>query len=67
MSESGRETRMWEMQAVRKRRRGPGKLEWLLLLFGLASVDTYLWFNTSATLYQAYEDWAFDESMRGLT
>ena len=51
----------------RRKRRGPSKLEWLLLLFGLAAVDVFLWTNTSATLYQAYEDWAFDESMRGLT
>jgi sortase A len=43
------------------------KLEWLLLLFGLAAIDTYLWINTSTVLYQAYEDWAFDETMRGLT
>ncbi len=41
-------------------------LEWFFLLFGLAAVDTYLWVNTSSLLYQAYEDWSFDETLRGL-
>jgi len=56
-----------EQKKAKPRRRGLGKLEWLLLLFGLTAVDVFLWTNTSATLYQAYEDWTFDESMRGLT
>jgi sortase A len=49
------------------RRRPLRKLEWIFLLFGLVSVDTYLWINTNSLLYQAYQDWAFDETMRGLT
>jgi sortase A len=51
---------------MNRRRRGLRALEWVLLLFGLAAVDTYLWINTSTVLYQAYEDWSFDEGMRGL-
>jgi len=41
-------------------------VEWLLLLLGLLAIDCYIWLNTSGTLYQAYEDWAFDETLRGL-
>ncbi|MBZ5608628.1 MAG: class D sortase [Acidobacteriia bacterium] len=41
-------------------------LEWLFLLLGLVALDCYVWINTSALLYQSYEDWAFDESLRGL-
>jgi sortase A len=26
-----------------------------------------VWINTSSVLYQAYEDWAFDQTLRGLT
>lgn len=48
------------------RRRRLRVLEWFFLLFGLAAVDTYLWINTSSLLYQAYEDWSFDEALRGL-
>ena len=68
MSEAGEELlAKKKSNAGRPKRRGPSKLEGLLLLFGLVAVDVFLWTNTSATLYQAYEDWAFDESMRGLT
>jgi sortase A len=42
-------------------------LEWFFLLAGLAALDCYVWINTSTVLYQAYEDWAFDETLRGLT
>jgi sortase A len=41
-------------------------LEWLFLLLGLAAVDVYIWANTSTLLYQRYEDWAFDQELRGL-
>jgi sortase A len=41
-------------------------LEWFFLLIGLLAVDCYVWINTSTVLYQAYEDWAFDQTMRGL-
>ena len=26
-----------------------------------------MWITTSRVLYQAYEDWAFDQTLRGLT
>ena len=42
-------------------------MEWLFLLAGLAAVDVFVWVNTSTVLYQAYEDWSFDEALRGLT
>lgn len=42
-------------------------LEWFFLLVGLVLVDCYVWVNTSTVLYQAYEDWAFDQTLRGLT
>jgi sortase A len=42
-------------------------LEYLFLIFGLVAVDCYVWVNTSSTLYQAYQDWAFDQTLRGLT
>ncbi len=41
-------------------------LEWTLLLAGLLAVDCYVWVNTSSVLYQAYQDWAFDQTLRGL-
>ena len=41
--------------------------EWFFLLLGLVALDTYVWVNTSSVLYQAYEDWAFDQTLRGLT
>lgn len=41
--------------------------EWFFLLVGLAALDTYVWVNTSSMLYQAYQDWAFDQTLRGLT
>jgi sortase A len=50
----------------RRRRRRLRGLEWVFLLFGLAALDSYLWISTSTVLYQAYEDWSFDETMRGL-
>jgi sortase A len=40
--------------------------EWFFLLIGLAALDTYVWVNTSSMLSQAYQDWAFDQSLRGL-
>jgi sortase A len=67
MSEEGESKRLWNISAAPRRRRPFGTLEWLLLLFGLVAVDTYLWVNTSSVMYQAYQDWAFDEKMRGLT
>jgi len=45
--------------------RGWSGAEWFFLLVGLAAVDAYVWVNTSTILYQAYEDWSFDEILRG--
>ena len=41
--------------------------EWCFLLFGLAALDVYIWTNTSTIVYEAYEDWAFDQDLRGLS
>jgi sortase A len=56
----------------RDRRRAAGRvglraLEWTFLLIGLLAVDCFVWVNTSSVLYQAYQDWAFDQTLRGLT
>lgn len=50
----------------RSRRRILAGLEWVFLLFGLLAVDCYIWINTAATIDQAYSDWAFDQTLRGL-
>ncbi len=42
-------------------------LEWVFLIVGLLALDCFVWVNTSSVLYQAYEDWSFDQSLRGLT
>ena len=41
-------------------------VEWFFLLFGLAALDVYIWINTSSVVYESYEDWAFDQDLRGL-
>ena len=41
-------------------------LEWAFLIFGLLAIDAYVWVNVSASLDQAYGDWAFDQKLRGL-
>lgn len=48
-------------------RRGLRVLEWVFLFLGLLALDCYIWVNTTSVLYQAYEDWAFDQTLRGLT
>lgn len=48
------------------RRRWLKPFEWLFLLVGLIALDVYVWVNTSTLLYQSYEDWSFDETLRGL-
>ncbi len=50
-----------------KRTRVLRTLEWVFLFGGLLAVDCFVWVNTSSVLYQAYEDWAFDQTLRGLT
>ena len=54
-----------EVKARVKARGGLKALEWLFLLLGLVLLDCYVWINTSTVLYQAYEDWAFDQTLRG--
>ena len=61
-------------RADSERRRIPSRtgvglraLEWIFLLLGLLALDCFVWVNTSSVLYQAYEDWAFDQTLRGLT
>ena len=39
----------------------------MFLLLGIVAIDTYIWVNTSAIVSQSYEDWAFDQTLRGLT
>jgi len=41
--------------------------EWVFLLLGLVALDCYVWINTASVLDQAYQDWAFDQTLRGLT
>jgi sortase A len=57
---------IWKDEAPRSRRRGWGVAEWFFLLIGLAALDVFVWVNTSTVLYQAYEDWSFDQTLRGL-
>jgi sortase A len=47
-------------------RRWLAGLEWFFLLAGLAAVDTYVWVNASSLLSQAYQDWSFDQTLRGV-
>jgi sortase A len=53
-----------------RRRRSAGRglraLEWIFLFIGLIALDCFVWVNTSSTLYQSYQDWAFDQTLRGL-
>jgi sortase A len=48
-------------------RRTVWALEWVFLIAGLVALDCFVWITTSSVLYQAYEDWAFDQTLRGLT
>jgi sortase A len=57
----------WHDTPDKPGRRGLRALEWVFLLVGLIALDCFVWANTSSVLYQAYEDWAFDQSLRGLT
>jgi len=41
-------------------------LEWTFLLFGLAAIDVYIWIQARAVIYEAYDTWSFDASLRGL-
>jgi sortase A len=52
---------------IRADRRGLMVVEWTFLFLGLIALDCFVWVNTSSVLYQSYEDWAFDQTLRGLT
>lgn len=52
---------------ARAPRRGLLVAEWIFLLLGLVALDCYVWINTASVLDQAYQDWAFDQTLRGLT
>ncbi len=52
---------------IRAPRRGLLIAEWIFLLAGLAALDCFVWINTASVLDQAYQDWAFDQTLRGLT
>jgi sortase A len=67
MSDAGSEGRLvWKEDHARSRHQRLKAAEWFFLLAGLAALDVFVWVNTSTVLYQAYEDWAFDETLRGL-
>jgi sortase A len=71
MSEPEMQVRLvWKDEHAPARHRGIGRglgiAEWFFLLAGLAAVDVFVWVNTSTLLYQAYEDWSFDQTLRGL-
>jgi sortase A len=52
---------------IRPQGRGLLVAEWAFLLLGLLALDCWMWITTSSVLYQAYQDWAFDQTLRGLT
>ena len=41
-------------------------LEWTFLLFGLAAIDVYIWIQARGVIYEAYDTWCFDASLRGV-
>jgi sortase A len=41
-------------------------LEWAFLLIGLVAIDFYIWTQTKAVIYEAYDTWSFDASLRGV-
>ncbi len=57
----------WKDDPVKRAKSKLRALEWVFLIAGLLALDCFVWVNTSSVLYQAYEDWAFDQTLRGLT
>src|SRR5579862_6835249 len=41
-------------------------VEWLFLLVGLAVLDLCIWIVASSSVYEAYEDWAFDQDLMSI-
>jgi sortase A len=67
MNEPDMQVRLvWKDDQSRSSRRGLRLAEWFFLLAGLAAIDVFVWVSTSTVLYQAYEDWSFDQTMRGV-
>lgn len=67
MNESDMRVRLqWKDDRERSVRRGIKSAEWFFLLIGLAALDVFVWVQASSTLSQAYADWSFDETLRGL-
>lgn len=56
---------LWRRHQTERGGIGLRGLEWFFLLFGLAALDTYIWINTTTILYQAYENWVFEQALRG--
>ena len=56
------------MRVRTRRTRSPRRsLRWLetvLLIAGLAAVDYYIWVNAETVVYQAYQEWKFDRTLR---
>jgi sortase A len=50
---------------MRRRRKILVGAEWCFLIFGLIALDCCIWFYTSTSLNQAYQDWAFDQTLLG--
>jgi sortase A len=51
---------------MRKRKRSKlGWLEYLFLLAGLAAVDYTIWINVNSQVYQVYDEWKFERTLRG--
>lgn len=40
-------------------------IEYLFLLAGLAAVDYTIWINVNSQVYQVYEEWRFERTLRG--
>jgi sortase A len=57
---------VWKDDREPPRRRKLAAAEWVFLLAGLAALDVFVWVNASTVLDQAYQDWSFDETLRGL-
>ena len=64
MSGNNRTRRVPSERSLRRRKILVGA-EWFFLLFGLIALDCCIWFYTSTSLNQAYQDWAFDQTLLG--
>src|ERR1700722_17302420 len=61
---------VWKEQSLprpRSGRRTLRALEWTFLVAGLLAPDVFVWMTDTSLLYQSYQDWAFDQTLRGLS